>query len=109
MPEPAPENAHILVPTGFEEKELGLALVLKSFESNEKKSCGHYPGEWCACWKFTPAREDLSVRCRICGSTIDHPEYTPAPHDAHGVCIIEEGRNHYTADPQVHDGLHGGE
>lgn len=39
------------------------------------------------------------VHCRLCGGVIERPEYTPAPHDAHGVCIIEAGR---VREPRTH-------
>lgn len=29
------------------------------------------------------------VICRLCNQTIERPEYTPDPHDAHGACIVE--------------------
>lgn len=35
----------------------------------------------------------VEVKCLYCGGIIEHPEYTPGPeHNAHGVCIIEAGR-----------------
>lgn len=72
-----------------------------------KPYCDHKRGTWCACVKFMSKKP---VHCRICGYIIDNPQYTPAPHDAHGSCYIEEGHaNYYTADPQPIDGVFGGE
>lgn len=38
-------------------------------------------------------RPDTRPPCKWCDQTIDHPEYTPYPHDRHGACIIEESHH----------------
>lgn len=54
-----------------------------------KPHCEHPSGSWCTCKKFV-SKSQQPVLCRICEKPIQHPNYTPKPHDAHGVCIIFE-------------------
>lgn len=82
--------------------------------ASHKPYCAHPRGTWCACVKFkSPSKitppsstteqiQTEAVKCRICDGIIDHPDYCPPPHDAHGVCLIEEG--HY-----IEGAIQGGE